>query len=392
MPALAPLPQAAQELLPWILEHRRHLHRHPELSFHERETSGYLRRQVEALGLKPSAGVQGNYGFFVDLVAPRNPSQFIVLRADMDALPIQEETGLAFSSETPGVGHLCGHDAHSSMLLGALKLLLARREELPYSVRFVFQHAEEFPPGGAVDFIAAGALKDVKHCFGLHVSPRLPVGTFGIRAGAQMAGATVVAIKVRGKGGHAASPHENTDPVLAACAVVVALQSVVARRIDPVDPVVLSICSIHAGDAHNVTPELVELKGTSRAYSAATLRKMTGLIKEVANGVAAAHLCTAEVDVDEGYPPVVNDEGAVGMIRRAAETVVGKDGLIEIPPVMGGEDFAYFCQERPSAFGYIGVANPGEAYYPLHHPKFHPAEDALWRGTAILAQVPFFIA
>ncbi len=381
----------AEELQPWIAGHRRHLHRHPELSYQEEQTAAYLSAEVRALGMQPVRVHPRNHGFFADLVSPRNPDKFVALRADMDALPIQEETGLTFSSGSPGVGHLCGHDSHCAMLLGAAKLLASRQAELPYSVRFFFQHAEEVPPGGALDFISGGALNKVVHCFGLHVRPWLPVGSLSVVPGPQMAGATVAKITVRGRGGHAATPHETTDPVLAASAIVVALQQIAARRTNPFDEAIVSICSFHGGHAHNVIPEEVELVGTTRGFTQEKLQATNRHVREVAQHTAAAYRCEAIVDIDEGYPALVNDVGAARIMTRAACAVLGAKNISHDFKTMGGEDFAYYCREVPSAFGFLGVEHEGAAHFPLHHPKFHPHESAFWRGAAILALAPFSV-
>lgn len=383
------IPTEAEELQPWIVEHRRHLHRNPELSYREEKTSEYLQTQVSLLGYTPVMVREGCHGFYADIIAPKNPNRFIAIRADMDALPITEETGLTFVSQNPGVGHLCGHDSHCAMLLGATKLLSARQADLPYSVRLFFQHAEEVPPGGALDFIKAGALNNVEHCFGLHVRPWLPVGAMSVVPGPQMAGATVVKMIVRGRGGHAATPHETTDPILAASAIVVAVQQVVARRTNPFDQAIVSLCEIHGGNAHNVIPEEVTIIGTTRGFTQEKLRKTNDHLREVAKHTAAAYGCEVEVDIDEGYPALVNDPTAAGILSRAAGAVIGDANVSHDFTTMGGEDFAYYCAELPSAFGFLGVEFEGTAHYPLHHPRFHPHESAFWRGAAILALAPY---
>lgn len=381
----------AKALHPWLIEHRRNLHRQPELSFQEERTSAYLWGQAVDLGLTPVAVREDRYGFYCDLQSPQNPEEFVVLRADMDALPIEEQTGLSFSSERPGVGHLCGHDSHSAMLLGAARMLSARRQELPVSVRFFFQHAEELPPGGAIDFVRAGALENVRHCFGLHVSPLRPVGTLAVRTGPQMAGATRMVLTVKGRGGHASRPQDAADPVLASSAIVLALQQIVSRRMSPIEATVVSVCSIHAGSAHNVIPEEVVMEGTTRAYSRKRLVEMADLIRQIALATATAYGCEVHLEMEEGYPPLENDEAATAMMRESARRIMGDDSVCDMEPSMGGEDFAYYCIERPSSFAFIGAAVPGSPYYPLHHPRFHPDEEVLWRGSAVLAEVPFIV-
>jgi amidohydrolase len=387
--ALADFRHDAYSLQGWIVERRRYLHRHPELSFKEAGTSAFLASEISALGLTAVRVAEGRYGFYADIVSPLNPRRFIGLRADMDALPIGEETGLPFSSATEGVGHLCGHDAHSSMLLGAARLLVARQATLPYSVRLIFQHAEELPPGGAIDFVKAGAIADVEHCFALHVSPRDAAGTLATCKGPICATTSQVSLRIQGRGGHAAHPHEARDPLLAAAIFLASAQQTVARRNNPLDPAVVSFCSIHGGAAHNVIPESVTLLGTTRALRQTTIERMTEDLRQIAQGIAMAHGCEAHLDITYGYPAVVNDAKAVDILSHATRDILGAQSVREMEPVMGGEDFAYYGIETPSAFGFLGAAPPDVPYHPLHHPKFYPHEDVLWSGAAILARCVF---
>ncbi len=381
--------QAAKDNQNWIVERRRHLHQFPEISFKEYATSEFLRNQVLALGLKPSDPVLGSTGFCVEIISPRNPEKFVVLRADMDALPIEEENDVEFRSVHPGVGHLCGHDTHCSMLLGALKILKEREEELPVSVRFFFQHAEEVSPGGALDFINAGLLEDVIAAFGLHVSPRVETGKFGIRRGPTMAGASVFKAVIRGHGGHGAAPHEVVDPVVATANVILSLQQIVSRRLNPAEAGVVSVCQVHGGTADNVVPENVEITGTIRSYDRDRLMELCQWVKEIITDAARTYGCDADLDVDAGYPPVINDDKCMSVIEDVAAELFGDSCLIPNPPTMGGEDFAYYQTKVPGGFVFLGVHDSGNRSFSLHHPKFLPDEKVLWMGSALMAAIPF---
>lgn len=380
----------AEKIQPWIVERRRHLHRNPELSFQEKETSAFLRREVEALGLTPSDPVApGMYGFHADLIAPSNPNKMVLLRADMDALPILEENDIEFRSKNDGVGHLCGHDTHSTMLLGAAKLLSERREQLPVSVRFVFQHAEEVDPGGAVDFVNAGLTKDVAACFGLHVSPRVPSHQFGLISGEAMAMVGTIRATIRGRGGHGAAPHEAIDPVIATAACIMNLQQIVSRRIMPIEPCVVSITMLNAGSATNVIPSESKFAGTMRTYNEARGPEMQRLVKQIIADTAATYGCEAEVTAEFSYPPVINNPVAMQVCEDVIVEMFGADARFSSEKSMGAEDFAYFAREKPSGFVFLGALPPGETFHPLHHPQFLPDESVLWKGAALLAGVPF---
>lgn len=390
-PVLTDIAKEAEALQPWISERRQHLHRHPELSFQEEKTAAFVREQVRQLGLEPSEPIaDGKHGFFVD-VRKSGPGsdRFVLLRADMDALPIVEENEVDFRSQRSGVGHLCGHDAHTSMLLGALKLLASRRESLPVSVRFVFQHAEEVAPGGAIDFVRAGAVSEAIGCFGIHVSPRVESGRFGMRSGEFMAMVGGLEVTMRGRGGHAAAPHESVDPVVCAAQAISSIQQIVSRRISPVEPAVVSITMLRAGTAYNVIPEEAFFAGTIRTFNTSRAPQIEQWIREIVNHTAAAYGCEASIRIEYSYPPVINDGRAVEAADAAVRGLFGERAVVEVERSMGAEDFAYFAQEKPSAFVNLGVRPAGAPFYPLHHPRFLPDESTLWRGSAMLAAMPF---
>lgn len=379
----------ARKIQPWIVERRRHLHQNPELSFEEQETATFIRNEVKSLGLEPGAPLPGRHGFAVDLVSPANPDKFIILRADMDALPIQEENEVPFRSKVPNVAHLCGHDCHTSMLLGAMKLILDRREDLPVSVRFVFQHGEEVGPGGARDFVQAGLTRDVLGCFGIHVSPRTSSEKFGMRVGETMAAVGCLKVTIKGRGGHGAMPHECQDPMPAAAACILALQQIASRRVPPMESVVCSVTMIKGGTANNVIPGSVEFEGTFRTFNIARIEEIEEMIREICRNTAKAWNCEADVIADHTYPPVVNDARAVEAASGAIIDMFGPESVEEVIAHMGGEDFSYFAQDKPSAFVFLGALPEGAPYVPLHHPCYLPDESMLWRGSAYLAAMPF---
>lgn len=380
----------AEKLDEWINTHRRHLHQNPELSFHEEKTSAYVRKQVEKLGLKASPPIaEGKYGFYTELKSAKNPDTYILLRADMDALPIQEENQVDFQSQVENVGHLCGHDSHTSMLLGALRLLKDRENELPVSVRFVFQHAEEVAPGGALDFVRAGVVDDVMGCFGIHVSPKLTTGQFGLCEGTAMAMVGTLSVTMKGRAGHAATPHDAADPVVASAAAITALQQISSRRIASTEPIVVSVTTVHGGSAFNIIPPEVKFTGTLRTFEEKRGPEIIRLIKEIVENTARAYGCEAHVEAEFSYPPVVNNPLALKASRHTVTEMFGEEYAIEIQKGMGAEDFAYFAREKPSSFVYIGVRKEGGDYYPLHHPQFLPDSAAFWKGSALLAAMPF---
>ncbi|CAN5272574.1 amidohydrolase [soil metagenome] len=379
----------AEKLHPWICERRRHLHRNPELSFEEFKTSAFVRDEMKSLGYHPADSIPGRYGFHADLISKQNPKEFILLRADMDALPIQEENDVEFKSQHPGVGHLCGHDTHTSMLLGAAALLKDKVDQLPVSVRFIFQHAEEVGPGGAKDFVDAGLTKDVLGCFGLHVSPRVSSGHFGVRSGETMACVGSIDCTIRGRGGHAAAPNETVDPVIATAAAIMNLQQIVSRRIAPVEPAVVSITMIHTGTASNVIPDEVRFQGTFRSFNMESVPIIEKMIEQIVVDTAKTYGCTAKTNVYHSYPPVINDARAVAASAEAIVSMFGDAAPRDIPKSMGAEDFAYFANAKPSSFVFLGCLPEGDTFYPLHHAKFLPDESTLWRGSALLAAMPF---
>ncbi|WP_342564823.1 amidohydrolase [Paenibacillus sp. FSL R7-0345] len=356
---------------------RRHLHRHPELSNEEYETTQYIASQLTQAGIKIL-----DYGLATGVIAEigsGKPGPVIALRADIDALPVQEETGAEYASLFPGKMHACGHDFHTAALLGAAYLLKQQEERMPGTVRLLLQPAEE-KAQGAQRVIASGALQEVRAVIGLHNKPDLPVGTIGITGGPLMAAADGFAVEVKGSGSHAAVPEAAIDPIVAAAHIVTALQSVVSRNVSPLHSAVVSVTQIHSGNSWNVIPEKAVLEGTVRTFDEAVRTKVLERFEQVASGVAAALGATAKVRWIEGPPPVINDEGLAALGVEAAEAL----GYQAVKPVPSpaGEDFAYYQREVPGLFVFVGTSGSRE----WHHPAFNLDEQALPVAARFLAE------
>jgi amidohydrolase len=366
--SVSPSPLSVEDVLADAISWRRHLHAHPELSFQERETAAFVRERLEEIG-----GLELSSPTPTSVVARlrfERPGKTLALRADMDALPIEEESGVEFSSTRPGVMHACGHDAHTAELLAIVRLLAARRDALAGEVRFVFQHAEELPPGGAAEIVASGALEGVDAVVGCHVISDLEVGRVSASEGPCSAAADVFTARIRGKGGHAAFPEDSIDPVAAAAQAVSSLQQVVSREVAPRDRAVVSVTRIHAGTADNIIPEVVELGGTVRTYDEEVRQRIIASLRRILDGVAAAHRCTAELDYTDGYRPTVNDAALAALVRDVAG-----ERVVDYPPMMGGEDFSAYGAAAPACFFFVGAGGPGA--FPHHHPRFTIDERAI---------------
>ncbi|MGE5673627.1 MAG: M20 metallopeptidase family protein [Mycobacterium leprae] len=367
------------------VEARRWLHRHPELGFHEQETMAYVASRLREIGYEPETGIGGIYAVKAVLRGGR-PGRTIALRADMDALPIQEATGLAYASEVAGIMHACGHDMHTATLLAAAKLLKPMAPELAGNVVFIFQPAEEVPPGGARTLVEAGILENphVDAVFGLHVDPFLPAGQLSFAPGATNAAADSFSIHIQGKGGHGAAPHQTIDALVVGAQVVTALQQIHSRMISPFDQLVISVGRFQAGTARNIIADDATLEGTVRTTSPQLRERVVGLIEQVTAGVCATHGATYKCTYEYGYPVLVNDATMTEVARAAAVAAVGADAVRRSEPGMYGEDFAYYAQQRPAAFGNLGAGDPavGPAF-PCHHPKLYVAdEQAMPTGLA----------
>ena len=382
------LRSGAAELLDDTVALRRRIHERPELGLHLPRTQETVLEQLDGLGLDVRTG-DALSSIVADLDAGDGPT--VLLRGDMDALPMTEDTGLDFASVEAGRMHACGHDAHTAMLVGAARLLVAHRGELRGRVRFMFQPGEE-GPGGAPHMIDEGVVDGVDAAFALHVAPNAPTGVVVQRSGPVMASSDIFEVVVTGRGGHASTPHWAADPVPVACEIVLALQAMVTRTVNVFDPTVVTVGRVRAGTTDNVIPETAELLGTVRAVSEATRHAVWERIATVADGIAAAHGCTAVVRIDEGYPVTANDAGFTELAAAAARTVVGDRRVIELPsPVMGAEDFSYVLQRVPGAMFFLGVCPPEHAN-PLVAPACHSNrmvlhEAAMATGVSVHAAV-----
>jgi amidohydrolase len=382
------LQQAVSDLEPQLRAWRRDLHRHPELGFEEHRTAGVVEATLAGLGIEVRTGV-GRTGVVGRLRAPGSDGSAVLLRADMDALPVQEVEGREYGSTVPGRMHACGHDGHTAMLLGAATLLAARREHLTRDVVLCFQPAEE-GGGGARVMLEDGLLDGagVDAAFGLHLWSQYPVGTVHVRPGPTMAASDEFTARFVGRGGHGAEPHRAIDPIVAAAHGVVALQTVVARSVIPLEPAVVTVGRFEAGSAPNVIPDVAEIEGTMRAFSAEVRQCLRSRVREVLEGSAAAAGARVEFELREGYPPVVNDADAVARVREVAAGILGDAGVVEPPPIPASEDFGYVLEQVPGAFVFLGAGNEARGITAPHHsPAFDIDEAALPIGARLLAEL-----
>ncbi|HET9004284.1 MAG TPA: amidohydrolase [Gemmatimonadaceae bacterium] len=365
-----------------VIAWRRHLHQHPELSFHEERTAQFVADTLASFGnleiTRPTPT-----SVIARLTGSR-PGPVLAMRADIDALPIEEKNTHDFVSRHPGVMHACGHDGHTSMLLGAANVLYARQNDLVGEIRFIFQHAEELNPGGADELVNAGVMDGVDMIIGAHLWLPMPYGQVGVRGGALMASPDNFVITITGSGGHAAIPHETTDTIAIAAQVITNLQHIVARNVDPLASAVVSVTRIAGGTTYNVIPGQVELAGTVRTFDPALRARMPELMKRIVAGITAAHGATFSFDWDAGYRPVINDEKASDLLRRAVVRALGAEALVEAIPTMGGEDFSAYQEKVPGSFFFIGARNEERGITnPHHHECFDLDERALDSGTRI---------
>lgn len=371
------------ELWDRLVALRRDLHRRPELAFEERATQARLRAELEALGIAEVREVAGTG--LLARIPGRDPGRApVVVRGDIDALPILEATGAPFASEVPGKMHACGHDVHASWAVGAAALLAA--EPAAGDALVLLQPAEE-TAGGAAAVLAEGALDGAGAVFGGHVDLRFEVGQMVAQAGPLAASADSFRIELQGSGAHGARPHEGRDPVVGGAAVVTALQTIVSRRLPPGTPAVVTIGSFHAGAASNVIPDRAELSGTLRALDPETRAALRREVEAIAGAVAAAHGLEARVAFGAGTPPLVNPERGAAWARAAAARVLGEEALRPLGFTnLGGEDFARYLERLPGCFLRIGARRPGDPVVPAHSPRFLPADEAIAVGAAVLAE------
>lgn len=385
---------AINDELPDLLAIRHDLHAHPELGYNEHRTSKIVRSELTNAAIDFVGDLAGGTGVLGHL--PGESEKAIALRADMDALPILEENDVPYRSTIDGVMHACGHDGHTTMLIGAARVLakLSRISTLPRPVTFIFQPAEEGGAGGE-KMVQEGCLdgsligSPIENAFGLHGWPRLPLGHLATRPGVLLAAADSFDITIHGQSSHAAWPQASHDPVVTAAAIINAFQTIVSRNIGPLDSVVISITQIQAGSAHNIIPGTAKISGTVRTLTPELREFVHKRMQSVADGIAQAHQCTAELDYHDGYPPTINDPDAVGIFRKQAIDAIGLDFVHNMEqPVMGGEDFAFYAQTVPSCFFVLGLIPDGEDEIPdLHQPKFNFNDDAIPLGIELFCRL-----
>lgn len=367
-----------------LIEARRDLHRIPEPAYTEKKTSAYITNYLKAQGLEVQTGI-AQYGV-VGLMNTRRLGPTLMIRADMDALPIPEETGLPFASTNEGAMHACGHDAHMTMVLGAATILNKVKERLKGNIKFLFQPGEE-GPGGAKPMIDAGVMQDPKVDFsiGCHVWPDIPEGTIGVKPGPIMAAMDRFDLKIIGKEGHAAMPHLCVDALDVGTQVVNALQRIVSRHLNPLNPAVVSIGSFHAGSTFNVLPGEALISGTTRTFEYNIWVSWEKRIEKVVQGVCESMGANYKLTYARGYPPTINDEFMVDVVRKCAEKVVGKERVVEPEATMGGEDMAFYLERSRGCFFFLGVGR--EDCAPLHNSKFDLNEDLMLLGVEIYCRV-----
>jgi len=380
----------AEKMRARLIAWRRDFHMHPELAFDEHRTAGIVAEHLERLGYGVQTGVAKTG--VIGLLEGARPGPVVMFRFDMDALPVAEETGAEYASRTPGRMHACGHDGHVAMGMGLAELLLSSRDQMAGTVKLVFQPAEE-GGNGAEAMVREGALENPRPDIFLatHVWIEKPLGTVDVTAGPVMAAAEKFTCTIYGRGGHGALPHQAVDPIIAAAQAVTALQTVVSRNVNPLDTAVVTVGSIHGGDAFNVIPPQVELSGTIRTYEPSTRETVLRRVREVIAGVTAACGANAELAITPLTPAVINDSEVTEVVRRAAEAVVGAERVTSGERTMGSEDAAFFMEKVPGCYFFLGAANPEKGLTaPHHNPRFDFDEEALVLGLAILAQVAAF--
>jgi carboxypeptidase Ss1 len=374
-----------------MIKTRRTIHQKPELSYHEEETARLVAEKLESFGIRVKRGVGGTG--VLGILEGGKKGKVVALRADMDALPVEEMADVEFKSKVKGVMHACGHDAHVAMLLGAAKILANHKNELHGTVKFLFQPAEEHGgKGGALPMIEDGAMRDPKvdFVFGLHMDSNRRSGEFGVNEGAFMAASDTFRVRIIGRGGHGSAPHKTVDPIYIAAQVIIALQGVSSRMIDPMRPFVISVGAVHSGTKENIIPDEALLDGTIRTLDEVTRRRAKTKVAEVVKGVCRAFGARAEVEFEkDAYPVTVNDakatKDAVEIMRRIRGTRVRN-----IEAVLGGEDFSRLLQEAPGTFYFLGTRNPAKGCVsPIHSSKFKVDEDVLKFGATSLAMLAY---
>lgn len=371
-----------QEVYPDMVSWRRHFHQYPELSFQEGKTAEKIAEILQGFGLIVKPGVGGNG--VIGVLQGKQEGKTIAFRADFDALPITDEKEVGYKSKVRGVMHACGHDGHTAIMLGVAKVLSEFREHIKGNLVFIFQHAEEKLPGGAASIIADGGLDGVDAIFGAHLFTDLPLGKIGLREGPMMAAVDVFKLTIQGKGGHGAKPHETVDSVVVGSQIVNQLQQIVSRRVDPLEPAVVTVGVFQAGTAFNIIADKAKIEGTVRTFNPKVREKIESEIRSIVKGVCESSHAGFKLEYIHGYPALFNHKEETALVKNLVQEELGVEGLVEIPPRMAAEDFAYYVQKVPGAFFMIGAHGEGEnTCYSNHHPKFDFEEKAMEIGGRI---------
>ena len=376
------------DVMPQMISDRRHLHKHPELSFEEYQTTEFLCRELAAAGIEDirrpvKTGV-------VAVIHGAYPGKAVAIRADIDALPIQEKNELEFCSVNDGVMHACGHDGHAAMLLAAARIFEQHKDELHGSIVCIFQHAEEVPPGGAQELYEAGVMEGVDELYGLHLSSNFPTGTYGVRAGALTSATDRFDIRVIGKGGHSSMPEQSIDPIVTGAEIIVALQSILSRRVAAFESAVLSVCQVNAGDAYNIIPGEMTLTGSTRTFSEEMRGKMEVMIEEIVSGITKSAGASYEFKFERGYSSVINDKELTENVEQQLKKLWGEESILHINPIMPGEDFSALQKNCPACFVEIGTADEEKhTTFPHHNPNYRMDEEGLRYGLSYLLATIF---
>ena len=374
------LEQLVKDINSKVINWRRHLHENPELSFQEVETSKFVYETLESFGAY-ELSCPTKTSVMARLIGSQ-PGKVIALRADMDALPIQEETGLPFSSKNHGVMHACGHDAHTAMLLGAAKVLSTLRDQIKGEIRLFFQHAEELLPGGAQEMVKAGVTEGVDTVIGLHLSSLAPVGQFNLIYGPAMAANAAFDVIIQGKGGHASRPQASIDPVAIAVQAINGINQFISRKVNPAERVVISVTKIQGSDAYNIIPDTASFGGSVRTFDPKVREQIPKWIEQYVKALTEANECSYRMDYRNGYATVINDQQITSDIEKIIIQEFGEEHCNRAEPLMGSEDFSAFSNEVPGCFVFLGAGSENqEENYPHHHPKFMIREEALELGV-----------
>ncbi len=370
----------------YIVTMRREFHRHPETGFVETNTSRVIAQELKRLGLQVQTGIAKTG--VVGALHVDGAVGSVAFRADMDALPITEENDLEYKSQNEGVSHACGHDANMAMLLGAAKLMTQVRDSLKRQVKFIFQPCEEQHPGGAKLMMEEGVLNGVDEIYGLHIDPNISSGIFGLRAGATMAATDRIVITIIGKGGHASTPHLCVDPIVVSAEVILAIQTIVSRKVNPLSPCVISLCQIAGGTTFNVIPDKVKIIGTVRTFSKELRYRMPLLIEETIKGITSLYNASYQFEYLKGHPSLYNPQPQVDFVQNKITELFGDKAVENIDPKMGGEDFSYYLEKIKGAYLFLGSGDIEKGTNkPLHSPRFLLDEDVLCKGTALFTYI-----